>query len=157
MAVFRGDQSQKSDYRKFKIKTVEGANDAAMIKEILKRRLKHIEWPYLDLMIIDGGLAQLKAGLSQIANRKITERQAPSDKRLAIIALAKQEDKIYTQYSQRAIYLKELPISLRLTFQAIRDEAHRFAIFYYRHLHAKQYESPKNPRKIGKKTPNPGA
>ncbi len=149
MIVFYGDKPQKSDYRRFKIKTVRGANDIAMIKEVLRRRFGHPEWPTPDLILIDGGKAQLCAA-QQIANRlspiakskNKSGYQAISAERLAIIALAKQKEEIYTEYSlpvgrhgDKTLKLSALPVSLRLTFQAIRNEAHRFAIFYHRHLH----------------------
>ena len=132
MIVFQGDKPKKSDYRRFKIKTISGANDVAMIKEIVSRRLKHLEWPYPDLMLIDGGITQLHAALAAAKNLA---------SKTAIISLAKQEEEIYTEYAKRPLRLKNLPLSLRLTFQAIRNEAHRFAIFYYRHLHRKNLNS----------------
>ena len=126
MIVFYGNKPSKSDYRKFRIKTVQGANDVAMIREVLKRRLAHPEWPYPDLMLIDGGIAQLHAARIQISSYKL---------QLPMIALAKRQEEIYTEYSQKTLHLSKLPESLQLTFQYIRDEAHRFAIFYYRYLH----------------------
>jgi excinuclease UvrABC nuclease subunit len=133
MIVFYGEKPEKSDYRKFRIKTVSGANDVVMIKEVLKRRLAHPEWPYPDLILIDGGKAQLSAAKFIIHDSKFM---------IPVIALAKKEEEIYTEYSLPAVRhgakplkIKRLPESLRLTFQHIRDEAHRFAIFYYRYLH----------------------
>jgi len=126
MIVFYGDKPQKSDYRKFKIKTIAGANDIAMIKEVLKRRFGHPEWPYPDLILIDGGQAQLNAAKLEVRSRKLE---------VSVFALAKTEEEIYTEYSDRTLKLKTLPTELKLIFQAIRNEAHRFAIFYYRHLH----------------------
>jgi len=140
MIVFAGTKPKKSNYRKFKIKTVRGANDVAMLKEVLRRRLAHQEWPLPDLILIDGGQGQLRAAQSaysewQIANSKNKSRS------LAIIALAKKEEEIYTIYSNKTLSLHSLPIGLRLTFQAIRNEAHRFAIKYYRHLHGKKFRT----------------
>ncbi len=126
MIVFYGNKPSKADYRKFRIKTVAGANDVAMIKEVLSRRLAHKEWPYPDLMLIDGGLAQLNSAKQVTTDYKLQTN---------LIALAKREEEIYTEYSGRTLHLKQLPQSLRLVFQAIRNEAHRFAIFYYRYLH----------------------
>ncbi|TSC52839.1 MAG: excinuclease ABC subunit C, partial [Parcubacteria group bacterium LiPW_39] len=128
MIVFYGDKAQKSDYRRFKIKTVAGANDVAMIKEVLCRRFGHPEWPYPDLILIDGGKAQLAAGNLEI--KKLGNF-------IPAVALAKREEKIYTEYGGKSLKLSALPSSLGLIFQAIRNEAHRFAIFYYRHLHEK--------------------
>jgi len=148
MIVFDGAKPKKSDYRRFKIKTVQGANDVAMIKEVIKRRFGHPEWPSPDLILIDGGRAQLSAALqiarlasqAKRANRisrivKKSSRLAISDKRLAVVALAKREEEIYTEYSAKILKLSALPTEMKLVFQTIRNEAHRFAIFYYRHLH----------------------
>jgi len=148
MIVFEGAKPKKSDYRRFKIKTVQSANDVAMIKEVIKRRFGHPEWPSPDLVLIDGGRAQLSAALqiarlasqAKRANRisrivKKSDRFAISDERIAIIALAKREEEIYTEYSAKILKLNTLPTEIKLIFQAIRNEAHRFAIFYYRHLH----------------------
>ena len=148
MIVFDGAKPKKSDYRRFKIKRVQGANDVAMIKEVIKRRFGHPEWPNPDLILIDGGRAQLSAALqiARLASQakrancisrivKKSDRFAISDNRLAIIALAKREEEIYTEYSAKTLKLSTLPTEMKLVFQAIRNEAHRFAIFYYRHLH----------------------
>ena len=144
MVVFKGTRPKKSDYRKFRIKTVLGANDPAMIREILERRLKHKEWPYPDLILIDGGRTQLNAARLSLrfaaGPLRFVEGEA-SNKQSAIIALAKREDEIYTEFSPRALKIKKLPIPLRLVFQAIRDEAHRFAISYYRKLHRKNLKN----------------
>ena len=126
MIVFYGNKPSKSDYRKFRIKTVSGANDVAMIKEVLKRRLNHPEWQYPDFILIDGGIAQLNAAKLIIDHYSLNT---------ALVALAKREEEIYTEYRDKPLKIKRLPESLRLTFQHIRDEAHRFAIFYYRYLH----------------------
>ena len=128
MIVFAGNKPKKSDYRKFKIKTVRGANDVAMIKEVLRRRLNHKEWPLPDLILIDGGRAQLNSAFLEIRNSKLD---------IPLISLAKRDEELYTIYSNKILRLSALPISLRLTFQAIRNEAHRFAISYYRRLHRK--------------------
>lgn len=104
MIVFDGAKPKKLDYRRFRIKTVRGANDIAMIKETLRRRLNHPEWPRPDLILIDGGRAQLNAALSLIVNSKwpITDAKpkpyAISHTPLAVIALAKREDELYTEY-----------------------------------------------------------
>ncbi len=145
MVVFKGFERDRSQYRKFRIKTVRGANDIAMLKEVLRRRLNHAEWPLPDLILIDGGRAQLNAANLayskwQIANGKLNSAlpYAISYSPLAIIALAKKEEELYTIYSNKVLRLGALPTDLRLLFQAIRDEAHRFAIFYYRKLHRRK-------------------
>lgn len=129
MTVFYGDKPSKSDYRKFRIKTVRGANDVAMLKEILRRRFNHQEWPAPDLILIDGGQAQLNAAKFIISHSGFS---------IPTVALAKKEEELYAEFSRKSLKINELPLSLRLTFQQVRDEAHRFAIFYYRYLHEKQ-------------------
>ena len=128
MIVFKGSKPDKSQYRKFRIKTVAGANDIAMLKEVLRRRLNHTEWLLPDLILIDGGRAQLCAAVAALNAKRLA---------LSVIALAKKEDELYTVYSNKTLRLSALPINLQLTIQAIRDEAHRFAISYYRKLHRK--------------------
>lgn len=129
MIVFSGNKAKKSDYRKFKIKTVPGANDVAMLKEIIRRRLNHREWPSPDLILIDGGRAQLNAA------KLITKAYKLE---INLLALAKRDEELYTIYSNKVLRLSALPMNLRLSFQAIRNEAHRFAISYYRKLHRKK-------------------
>lgn len=139
MIVFAGNKPKKSDYRKFKIKTVRGANDVAMLKEVLRRRLNHKEWPLPDLILVDGGQAQLNSAVLVIGNsRPASDHPKGGKLEIPLISLAKRDEELYTTYSNRILRLNALPISLRLTFQAIRNEAHRFAISYYRKLHRKR-------------------
>ncbi|MDZ7798722.1 MAG: excinuclease ABC subunit UvrC [Patescibacteria group bacterium] len=128
MIVFEKGKSKKSDYRKFKIKTVKGINDPAMINEILSRRLKNKNWPKPDLIIIDGGRAQLNAALKVL--KKI-------NKKIPIISLAKRLEEIYQPDKKRTLILKKDSPLLYL-LQNIRDEAHRFAINYFRKKHQKK-------------------
>lgn len=141
MVVFKGFKPDKSQYRKFKIKTVRGANDVAMLKEVLRRRLAHAEWPLPDLMLIDGGRAQLNSAQLTAKSYQL---------KATIISLAKKEEELYTIYSSKTLRLGALPIFLRLALQAIRNEAHRFAISYYRHLHGKNFKRRTNPKNPGK-------
>jgi len=132
MVVFVGNKPKKFAYRKFRIKTVRGANDVAMLKEVLRRRLNHKEWPLPDLILIDGGRGQLNA------TQRVVNSQGQTTKPLAIISLAKQNEETRTIYSNKTLRLSVLPIALRLSLQALRNEAHRFAISYYRKLHRKR-------------------
>jgi len=124
----------KDEYRKFRIKTVKGANDVAMLKEVLKRRLKHGEWPLPNLILIDGGKPQLNAALT------ITKGgQSPFTWTVPrVIALAKREEEIYVSGRKTPILLPKTSPLLLLCMR-IRDEAHRFAIGYYRTLHGKGF------------------
>ena len=129
MAVFIGEKPAKENYRLFKIKTVSDTNDPAMLKEVLERRFKHKEWPYPQLIIVDGGKAQLGAALAV---------KPPSK----IIALTKNKkhvgDHIFIQNRREPISLDNLPQPLKNLILYLDSEAHRFAIFHYRKLHRKR-------------------
>lgn len=125
MVVFTNGQPDKSQYRKFKIKTITGANDVWMLKEIVSRRLRHKEWPTPNLLLIDGGQAQLN--IAQLALKQIKLN-------LPVISLAKKEEIIHTP--QKPINLKKDSPALQILQQA-RDEAHRFAISYHKKLRNK--------------------
>lgn len=127
MSVFTNGQPDKGEYRKFKIKFTKKPNDYEMLKEIISRRSKN-NWPKPDLMIIDGGRGQLNAVLSAISKHSLNTY---------VISLAKRFEEIYTQNRVLPISLpKESPA--RQLAQAIRDEAHRFAITYHRLLRSKK-------------------
>lgn len=122
MVVFTEGLIDKNQYRKFKIKTVKGANDIAMLKEVLSRRLNN-DWQKPDLIIIDGGRGQVNGVKDVLSNNKID---------IPVIGIAKcpKRDK------DEIIKDKELNIDKKLLLR-IRDEAHRFAISYYRLRHRK--------------------
>ncbi|HOX29529.1 MAG TPA: GIY-YIG nuclease family protein [Candidatus Paceibacterota bacterium] len=120
MAVFEGGHRKASDYRKFKIRTVEGQNDVASLKEIFSRRQKHAEWPKAGLVLLDGGKGQLKAARGYLG---------------PVIALAKiqrSSGKIFSPFSKTFVLLDKLPRDLRNILLRVRDEAHRFAITYHK-------------------------
>ena len=120
MVVFENGKKKKSDYRKFKIRTVEGQNDVASLREVLLRRLKHPEWPQPQLILLDGGKGQLKAARGL---------------KIPVIALAKIKrsgGKLFSPYSRNFVLLDNLPKELRDLFLQVRDEAHRFAITYHK-------------------------
>jgi excinuclease ABC subunit C len=122
----------KSGYRRFKIKTVKGIDDYAMIAEVVKRRYKYALageelWP--DLVLIDGGLGHLRA-----AEKAFREMKAPFPK---IAAIAKKEEKIFLQGSNMPLKLPRTSPTLKL-LQYVRDEAHRFAQHYFHILRKKK-------------------
>lgn len=128
MVVFIGGKSEKGEYRRFKIKFLNTPNDFEMIKQVLTRRFKN-NWPDADLIIIDGGLGQLSSA---------NEAAAKFNKKMPIVGLAKKLEQIYTTNSKKPISLpKESPA--RQLAQAIRDEAHRFAITHHRKLRSKAF------------------
>jgi len=128
----------KSGYRRFKIKTVKGIDDYAMIGEVVKRRYKYALrgeelWP--DLVLIDGGLGHLRA-----AEKALREMKAPA---ITIASIAKKEEDIYLQGKNRPL---KLPANspVRKLLQYVRDEAHRFAQHYHHILRGKKMLSKKS-------------
>ena len=129
MAVFADGKIQKNDYRIFKIKSVRGSNDPAMLREVIFRRLRHKEWPYPEVIIVDGGRAQLSVALAV---------KPPSK----IIALTKNKkhagDHIFIGGKALPIPISRLPEPLKNFILMLDSEAHRFAISHYRKLHKKE-------------------
>jgi len=122
----------KSGYKRFRIKTVEGQDDYAMIREVVTRRYRHAgegEELYPDVVLIDGGLGQLHAAMAAFAEMFI--------KPPMVISLAKREEEIYIQAKSRPIKLARNDAALRL-LQSVRDEAHRFAQHYHHLLRRKR-------------------
>jgi excinuclease ABC subunit C len=133
----------KAGYRRFKIKTVEGADDYAMIAEVVKRRYKYAIageelWP--DLILIDGGLGQLhaaKAALKELLTAENAENAEKIIINLRVSAIAKREEEIYLQGSTKPLKLPRQSPVLKL-LQYVRDEAHRFAQHYFHILQRKK-------------------
>lgn len=127
MVVFVNGQPDKSRYRKFKIKTVIGANDTAMLAEVLTRRLNHAEWPMPQLFLIDGGKGQLNAAMSIIG------------KSVPVISVSKDDrhrgESVFSSFDKKSVKLSSLPQAARNLILTIDAEAHRFAINYYRKRH----------------------
>lgn len=119
---------EKSAYRKFKIKSIHGANDPAMVGEVLARRLNHPEWTLPQLILIDGGKTQRNAARNALAKRGIS---------IPIYSLAKRVEELYTEKGMAPLSTYNTPT--QDIFKHIRNEAHRFAISYYRKLHQKNY------------------
>ena len=124
MVVFENGKPSKSQYRKFKINSKETPDDVAMMKEMLQRRAVRLldnQWPKPDLIIIDGGKAQLNAALRQIPYSKF---------HILIIGLAKRSEEIFLPGQREPLVLRaDSPILFLL--QQIRDEAHRFAVTFH--------------------------
>lgn len=133
MVVWEEGQAKKADYRKYRIKTVEGANDFASMQEVVARRYHESqELPLPDLVMIDGGLGQLMAAMEGLRAIGRTE--------LRMIGLAKargdKEERIFLPGRKNPILLNPSSPATHL-LQRIRDEAHRFAIAYHRKLRGK--------------------
>lgn len=129
MVVFINGVSSRTDYRKFKIKQDKN-NDFANMREVLTRRLKHPEWDFPDLFLIDGGKPQLEAVKDLLTPTKIP-----------FIGLAKQEEIIILPTNQPDRPYLEINLSnnthIIKLLQRIRDESHRFAITYHHLLKQK--------------------
>ena len=142
MVVFINGEPDKNQYRKFKIKIKNQPNDIAMLKETISRRLNHTEWPYPEIMLIDGGKAQLNAAL-EIKNSKnylkISKRtlRGASNKNLKIISIAKGKQELFIEDKLKPIPLKSLPREIYNLIKQLDSEAHRFAISYHKKLRKK--------------------
>ncbi|MGI0132140.1 MAG: excinuclease ABC subunit UvrC [Thermoplasmata archaeon] len=127
LVVFQGGVPAKSEYRRFRIRGVEGTNDFAMVHEVVRRRYARrlAEEEILpDLLLIDGGRGQLSAAEAALQELHLEER-------IPVIGLAKREEEVYV--SERALPLRPNPNSPpMLLLRAVRDEAHRFAVTYHR-------------------------
>ena len=135
MVVFIDGEADKNSYRRFKIKTVEGANDYASHQEMMRRRLAKLgneeeeRFPRPDLIIIDGGKGQLSAV------KEVFDEMGVED--IELISLAEREEEVFTLFSEESVRIDRRDYVLKL-LQRIRDEAHRFAITYFRSLHSKR-------------------
>ena len=131
MVVFTNGQKDASQYRRFRIKTVEGANDFASMKEVLIRRFERMKaddgvfGKRPDLIVVDGGLGQL-----DYARQAMEE----SGVEVQLVSLAKREELVYTLGTNEPTFLPRNSYALNLLIN-IRDESHRFAITYFRKLH----------------------
>jgi len=149
MVVFLDGRPRSAEYRRFRIKTVAGADDYAMLQEVLRRRFKRASargepvegradegavgydesWAILpDLVIVDGGKGQLNAALDVMRDLGVADIPAAG--------LAKQHEELFVQDMSEPIVLPRTSQALYLV-QRIRDEAHRFAITYHRGVRQK--------------------
>ena len=139
MVVFEDGRPRTGEYRRFRIKTVVGANDYASHQEVLRRRFiraksgdegseEELRWRLPDLVVIDGGKGQLSAA------KEVLDELGYGD--LAVVGLAKEREEIFLPNRDAPILLPTTSAALYL-MQRLRDEAHRFAITYHRALRAK--------------------
>ncbi len=129
MVVAFNGKLNKDEYRKFKIKISDKPNDVAMIKELISRRLQHNEWQYPEVMLIDGGKAQLNAALFILNQHKSVKSAL-----IRVIALAKKKNELYIEGEPRPILLKTLNREIFNLILQLRDESHRFARAYHHKL-----------------------
>jgi len=127
MVCFRNGKPSKNDYRKFNVKTVQGINDFATMKEVVTRRYRRLkeEGPTLpQLVIIDGGKGQLAAAMEGINELDLAGK-------MTVIGLAKNEEEIFFPGDSESVKLDYQGDSLKL-IRRIRDEVHRFGIGFHR-------------------------
>jgi len=127
VVVFERGLPKRSEYRRYRIRTVEGTNDFAMVAEVVRRRYLRLlaeEEILPDLLLIDGGAGQLSAALASLSALNLTDR-------IPALGLAKREEEVYLP--DRAEPMRPNPNAApMLLLRAVRDEAHRFAVTYHR-------------------------
>ncbi|MBL7759889.1 MAG: excinuclease ABC subunit C [Sediminibacterium sp.] len=132
MVCFKNGIPSKEDYRRFNVKTVEGINDFATMKEVVYRRYKRLRDEGLDfpqLVIIDGGKGQLGAALESLRELGLTGTTT-------LVGLAKNEEELFFAGDKESIKLPWNSDSLKLV-RRIRDEVHRFGITFHRNQRSK--------------------
>jgi excinuclease ABC subunit C len=132
--VFEQGEPDKSAYRRYRIRTVQGPNDYAMLQEVLFRRLRRVSSgldTVPDLLVIDGGAGQLSAARAVLSELNLNH--------LAAIGLAKQQEEIYLPGQKVPLRLPRTSPALKILMR-LRDEAHRFAIAYHRRLRGKRMQ-----------------
>ena len=132
LVVWENGAMKKDDYKRYKIKTVAGADDFASLREMLTRRFtRALEQggALPDLVLIDGGRGQLNVGATVVTELGLDD--------IPVVSLAKQQEEIYRTDSLAPLVLDPTSPALQ-TLQKIRDEAHRFAITYHKTLRGKR-------------------
>jgi excinuclease ABC subunit C len=132
LVVFRKGRPARSEYRRFKIRTVEGMDDFACMREAVTRRFSRLqkeERSFPDLLLIDGGKGQLAAACDALAELGV--------KNQCVVGLAKRLEEIFLPGDPQPHNLPRTSSALKL-LQLVRDEAHRFAIIYHRQLRQKR-------------------
>ncbi len=143
MAVFINGKTDKDQYRKFKIRTVAGADDVGMMREVLMRRFRN-DWPKPDIIVLDGGKGHLNMAQRALNDFKlnipiIAVAKGPKRKKLDIY-----QSKFLLEYLGRNEELRKkynLVLSDKKLLERIRNEAHRFAVSYHRKLREKRQKA----------------
>lgn len=127
LVSFRLGLPDKNSYRRFRIKNLTEQNDTLMLQQVLSRRLQHKDWPLPDVLLVDGGKAQVAALMLVLQQHHLS---------LPVVGLSKQREEIILKIKEKFVsynFSSDSPILQLL--QKIRDEAHRFATSYYKNLH----------------------
>ncbi len=145
MVTFDEGEPDKSRYRRFRIKTVPGADDFRMMYEVLKRRFARAkeEGSYPDLLVVDGGKGQLNVALEVLRELEINEVDAVGLAKMRVERapqspeLVRSEERVFLPGRKNPVVLRRNSNALFL-LQRVRDEAHRFAITYHRQLRRRE-------------------
>jgi excinuclease ABC subunit C len=144
MVVFVDGRARKSEYRKFKIRSVEGADDFASMQEVMERRYARLleeQGEFPDLVVVDGGKGQLSSAVEVLEKIGVRRRSGapadPSARHQPIIGLAKRLEEVFVPEAGDPQSIARNSPGLKL-LQQIRNEAHRFAITYHRSLRARR-------------------
>jgi excinuclease ABC subunit C len=132
--VFKNAKPSKNEYRKFHVKTVEGIDDFASMREIIARRYSRMleeQTPLPDLIIVDGGKGQLSSAYE-------TLQQLGIDDRVSLISIAKRLEEIFVPNDTIPLYIDKNSQTLKV-IQHLRNEAHRFGITFHRNVRSKKF------------------
>lgn len=126
MTVVEGGEVKRSDYRKFKIQSISGANDPAALREVLERRLYHVDWPFPQIIAVDGSTAQRNTAERTLRKRGLM---------IPVVAVVKDDRHRPIRVLGPASILKKHHDAILLA----NAEAHRFSINYHRDKRAKRF------------------
>ena len=132
LVCFVDGRAKESEYRRFKIRNVEGVDDFAMMREVVTRRFKRLreeDGALPDLLLVDGGKGQLSSAVEALETLGIEDQP--------VVGLAKRLEEVFVPGASEAQMIPKVSSALKL-LQQIRDEAHRFAITYHRQLRAER-------------------
>ena len=126
MVVVNDGEVEKSEYKKFKIRTQDSSNDTGALKEVLERRLAHTEWTYPNLIVVDGGIAQINVARKILNNLKVN---------IPVVSVVKDE-----HHKARAIMGdRELGLKYKREILLANSESHRFAIAYHKKMRNRNF------------------
>jgi len=128
MVVVQNAEAQKNDYRKFKVKTIKQSNDPAALREVLRRRFTHTEWPFPDLVVVDGNIIQKNVAEAVLRELGLT---------IPVAAVVKDE----RHKAAGILCTPEIETKYKFDILLANAESHRFAINYYRNLARKRMKS----------------
>ena len=126
MVVLEDGEMEKNEYKKFRIRTQDNANDTGALSEVLERRLAHKEWTYPNLIVVDGGVAQINAAQKVLSRLNLD---------ISIVSVVKDEN-----HKPKAILGDEKIIAkYKREILLANSEAHRFAIAYHKNLRGRNF------------------